>query len=137
MVALTVRTAKTLTPVVTDGPVVGRSVEVVSLDGRRRNTRLSGARLEELLERYQSGDVPVRELAKEFGVDRSTLLLHVQRAGLVRRSESTFWSETELARAVARYQAGALCREIAVEFGVSKSTVARRLQAAGVSMRGR
>lgn len=65
--ALSVRTAKTSTPVVTAGPVVGRSVDVVSLKGRRRNTRLSGERVEELLERYRAGDTSVRELAEEFG----------------------------------------------------------------------
>jgi len=87
-----------------------------------------------LLERYQQ-DVSIKDLAEEFGIDRSTLLLHVQRAGLPRRNEATFWDDDTLARATARYEARAICREIAVEFGVHKSTVARRLQQAGVSLR--
>lgn len=97
--------------------------------------RLSGEQVARLLERYQAEQVSVRELAAEFGIDRSTLLLHVQRADLPRRNESTFWDADTLDRAIRLYEAGALCREIAFELGVSKSTVARRLQAAGVAMR--
>lgn len=136
MVALTIRTAKQATPVVTAGPLAA-GCEVAALPGRRRNVRLTGEQVARLLGRYQDEGVSVRELAEEFGIDRSTVLIHVQRAGLPRRNESTFWDEPTLARAVARYEAGALCREIAVEFGVHKSTVARRLQQAGVNMRGR
>ena len=108
--------------------------EVSALAGRRRNIRLSGDQIAQLLERYQAEQISVRELTEEFEIDRSTLLLHVQRAGLPRRNESTFWSEAELARAIEQYEAGAPCREIGVEFGVSKSSVARRLQQAGVSL---
>jgi len=92
--------------------------------------------VDQLLGRYQQDD-PIKDLAVEFGIDRSTLLLHVRRAELPWRNESTFWAEATLARAIRRYEGGALCREIAVEFGVHKSTVARRLQLAGVTLRGR
>jgi len=111
--------------------------EVSPVLGTRRSVRLTGEQVQLLLERYQAEQCSVRELAAEFGIDRSTLLLHVQRAGLPRRNESTFWDDATLARAIERYEAGALCREIGVEFGVSKSTVARRLHQAGVSLRRR
>ena len=134
LVALTRRTANNA-PVVTAGPVLAGE-EVSSPTGRRRNVRLSSEQVVRLLERYQAEQVPVRVLAEEFGIDRSTLLLHVQRAGLPRRNESTFWDEATLTRAIEMYEGGALCREIGLESGVSKSTVARRLQRAGVSLRG-
>ena len=136
LVALARRVANSA-PVVTDCPVSPECDGVSSLSGTRRTVRLIDDQIDRLLKRYQAGQGSVRELAEEFGIDRSTLLLYVQRAGLPKRNESTFWNEAELARAVERYEAGALCREIAVEMGVSKSTVARRLQLAGVNLRGR
>ena len=120
----------------TAGPL-GSEGEVAALPGRRRNVRRSGEQVVRLLERYLDEDASVRELADEFGIDRSTLLLHVQRAGLPRRNESTRWDEATLARAIQCYEAGALCREVAVEFGVHKSTVALRLQQAGLKLRSR
>src|SRR5690606_16261100 len=65
-------------PVVTVGPAAA-GVEITAPPGRRRTVRLSREQVGRLLERYQAGQVSVRELAREFGIDRSTLLLHVQR----------------------------------------------------------
>ena len=133
MVALTIRSANE-TPVVTAGPGRVAGSEVAGLPGRRRTVRLGAEEIERLLEGYRLG-VPVRGLAAEFGIDRSTVILHVKRAGVATRTEAVRWDNDTLARAIAIYEAGALCREIAERLGVHKSTVARRLVEAGVVMR--
>src|ERR1019366_721985 len=113
MVPLGSKTAKTRTP-------------------KRVCRRLGPAKVEELIQGYADGE-HVNVLAKRFGVDQSTVQVHVRRRGLARRSPRLGANQTE--EAARLYLAGQSLAKLSNHFGVATDTVALALRRAGVTLR--
>jgi DNA-binding CsgD family transcriptional regulator len=79
--------------------------------------------------------VRLSELARRYGVDRSTVVDHLNRPATVRRSPAL--SEAEVEEAVRRYEAGMSFREVGQVFGAHASKVRQYIARAGVKPRGR
>ena len=102
----------------------------------RTQKRLRTAEVDELVAAYQTGD-SVEELAKHFGVHRTTVIAHLGRRQVQLRSTFTTWDHDALTAAVAYYASGASLATVAARFGVDPSTVANRFRRAGVAVRPR
>ena len=88
-----------------------------------------------MLAAYGAGDRIV-DIAKRFGVNRTTVLDHVGRRGLPRRSDAG-WSDEELHAAADLYASGHSLAAVGRHFGVDASTVASRFRRAGLPVRQR
>ena len=88
-----------------------------------------------MLAAYLAGD-RVLDIAATFRVSRTTVMDHVARGGLSRRSELG-WSEAELQSAADVYADGQSLTEVGRRFGVDASTVANRFRRAGLPIRPR
>jgi len=97
--------------------------------------RLKPDEIDGLLTAYLAGDL-VRDIAARFGVNRTTVIGHVTRSGLPRRSDQG-WSELELRAAAEFYANGHSLASVGLRFGVNASTVANRFRRAGLPIRPR
>lgn len=102
---------------------------------RQTQRRLKPDEIEGLLAAYVAGDL-IRDIAARFGVSRTTVIGHVTRNKLPRRSEHG-WSELELQAAAAFYADGHSLAAVADQFGADATTVANRLRRAGLPIRRR
>ena len=96
--------------------------------------RLGPDQLSELVAAYREG-VPVDELARSFGVNRTTVLGHVRRQGVPKRDRRRALLGDDLDRAVELYCEGRSADWVAEELRVAASTVRRALKDAGVTLR--
>lgn len=94
--------------------------------------RLGGDKVQEILERYRSGD-PVAAIAESFGVSLSSLQRMVKRHGLEMRDQPL--TPQVVAEAAALYEAGLSVQRVADRLGVPKSTLLRALKAIGIQVR--
>ena len=87
---------------------------------------------------YLSGDT-VNDLARQFGVHRTTVMAHLTRRETMRpeTSTATNWDDDTLAAAARLYANGASLAQVGPRLGVHASTVATRFQLAGVPIRPR
>jgi len=97
--------------------------------------RLKPGEIDELLSAYRTGD-RVLDIAARFGVSRTTVIDHVTRSGLPRRSDRR-WSDAELHAAADLYDDGQSLARVGRRFGVDASTVANRFRRAGTPIRPR
>lgn len=102
---------------------------------RQVQRRLTTDEIDELLEAYVAGE-SVRDIAARHGVHRTTVIGHVTRRGIPRRSDDG-WSDAELRAAAGLYAAGHSLAEVGQRFGVDTSTVANRFRRAGLPIRAR
>jgi len=84
---------------------------------------------------YLASDL-VADIAARFGVSRTTVLGHVTRGGLPRRSDRG-WSVRDLEMAAALYDEGHSLAWVGRHFGVDPSTVSNRFRRAGLPVRPR
>jgi AraC-like DNA-binding protein len=70
-------------------------------------------------------------------VNRTTIITHLDRAGIERRRVTRKMTEDSVARAAKRYGQGASLAVVAQVFGVHASTLAREFSRAGVAIRPR
>jgi len=94
--------------------------------------RLKTAETVELLADYQIG-IKVKDLAARYGINRNTVIGHINRAG-VRRHYPALVSE-EIMEAAQLYRSGCSLAAVGGHFGVNASTVRTALLRAGVAMR--
>jgi AraC-like DNA-binding protein len=78
--------------------------------------------------------VPIDELAAVFAVHRTTVMTHLERGGVERR---TGLIQRHLDEARRLYEAGASLAGVAEHFGVDGETVRRAFNEAGISLRPR
>ena len=97
--------------------------------------RLKAAEIDRLLAAYSAGDL-VNDIAARFGVSRTTVIGHVTRRGLPRRSDQR-WSATELQVAASLYEDGHSLAAVGARFDIHAETVRRRLRRSGVQIRTR
>lgn len=79
---------------------------------------------------------PIHDIATRHGIHRTTVIGHVTRRGLPRRSENG-WSDQELQSAADMYATGKSLAAVGALFGIDPATVANRFRRAGVPIRAR
>lgn len=98
--------------------------------------RLSAADIGELCHLYSEGR-SIDSLARQYEVNRTTIITHLDRAGIERRRVARKMSDESVARAAKRYSEGAPLAVVANEFDVHARTLAGEFRQAGVSIRPR
>ena len=98
--------------------------------------RLPAIEIAALVGLYQDGS-SIDALARRCQVQRTTVIHHLDRAHVNRRRIVRKLTDDAVARAAARYQAGASLSWVAAEFDVHSRTLARELRRAGVAIRHR
>jgi transposase-like protein len=101
---------------------------------RRQQTRLNANQLTTFAQTYEAG-MPINDLAREFGIHRTTVIELVVRMGL--RPRHPAFSPAELKETIRLYESGKSSAIVAKHFGVDPSTVLRSLRKAGVTIRPR
>ena len=97
---------------------------------RQAQRRLSPAELEALIAEYEAGG-RVCELAKVYGVHRTTVAKHVARAGKTR----PVMTEAQIDAAVLLYRDGWTLHNLGQRFGVADQTIRRVLVERAVTIR--
>ena len=87
---------------------------------------------DQLVTDYQAG-TKVKDLAARYGINRNTVIGHINRAGVRRHYPALQGAELEVARHL--YESGQSASVVAGHFGIDTSTVWRTLHRAGVKMR--
>jgi transposase-like protein len=111
----------------------------VDLWGRLSNPvqrRLPTSEIDTLIDLYREG-ASIDALARRYQVHRTTVIHHLDEAGIARRRVVRKMTDESVACAAARYEQGASLALVATEFGVHQRTVARELLRAGTSIRPR
>ena len=98
--------------------------------------RLSSVEVDQLIDDYRVG-ASIDGLARRLGVHRTTVVHHLDRAGIARRRVVRKMTDESVALAAARYEEGASLALVASEFEVHQRTLARELRRAGASIRPR
>jgi DNA-binding CsgD family transcriptional regulator len=101
---------------------------------RQVQNRLAPDKVAELVACYQAG-AQIDELAVQFGVNRSTVMAHRDRAGVERRSRSL--SSEHIRDGAVLYAKGLSLREVGRQFGVDGETVRTAFRKHGVPVRQR
>jgi hypothetical protein len=118
----------------------GPSREPVSEErGRLSNPvqrRLPSSEIDALVGLYRDGS-SIDVLARRYGVHRTTIIYHLDHAGIARRRVVRRMTDASVALAAARYVQGASLAAVANEFGVHQRTLARELRRAGTLIRPR
>lgn len=70
-------------------------------------------------------------------MNRTTIITHLDRAGIERRRVARKMTDDSVARAASLYRRGASLAVVATEFDVHARTLAREFRQAGVSIRPR
>jgi lambda repressor-like predicted transcriptional regulator len=108
-----------------DGRKAGRPL-------RQLVRKLANEEVSRLVEAYQAG-ATVYELAEEFKIHRTTVSLHLERAGVTMRRLGL--SEEQIAAAILLYQQGWSLARLGDKFGVGAETMRTTLRKAGVRRR--
>ena len=98
--------------------------------------RLSEGEIDRLTQLYREG-ASIDGLARRHEVHRTTVIHHLDQAGIARRRVVRKMTDKSVAHAAARYEQGASLAVVANEFGVHQRTLARELRRAGASIRAR
>ena len=102
---------------------------------RRRMRQLSEVEVAELVAAREAG-AQIKELASRFGVHKSTVLAHLDRAGVPgRRWAGKTLTPEQVRDAVWLYQSGLNLIEVGARFGVDRRQVSRALKEAGFALR--
>ena len=99
---------------------------------RQKQTRLGGAEIEQLAQRYKDG-ATVYVLAKEFGCNRTTVSNVLKRHGVTLRMKPLTAEQVD--EAAVLYRQGLSLARVGKQLGVSARTVQLRLRGRGVVMR--
>ena len=102
----------------------------------QRQVRLSPAKVDELVEQYRSG-TSVMMLAREFGINRETVLEQLKRADVPRRPNVRKMTDAQVVEAARIYRDGLSLVHTAERFGVSERTIRTELARAGEPIRPR
>lgn len=98
----------------------------------RLSRRLTKEMVEDIVQRYQSGESTTK-LSVEYGVSRSSVAALLRKQGVALRGQAM--TQEAIDRAVALYRQGLTIREVADKVDYSYSTVRSALRGKVVSMR--
>ena len=115
-------------PAQTENPVTDRCDShrwtTTESDELQRQVRLTEAKILELVEDYRSG-MSVAKVAARYGIHRTTVLAHLERANVPRRPKVRALTASQIRTAAARQQAGESYARIARDYDVHAETVRR------------
>lgn len=118
----------------------GRSSgEVPEQEGRLSNPvqrRLSATAVDDLVSDYVAGS-SIDALAAELGVNRTTIISHLDRRGVPRRKSVRKMTDVSVREAANHYGAGESLKVVAARFEIDARTLAREFDRAGVPTRPR
>jgi AraC-like DNA-binding protein len=98
--------------------------------------RLSASDVADICTSYASGK-SIDELAACYGVNRTTIIKHLDHHGVPRRRVVRKMTDVQVARAAARYLDGHSLTTVADEFKIHARTLAREFRKARVTIRPR
>ena len=98
--------------------------------------RLSEGQVDHLIRLYREG-ASIDGLASRYEVHRTTVMAHLERAGIARRRVVRKMTDESVAEAAERYERGASLSKVACAFGVHERTITKEFQRAEVSIRPR
>jgi len=98
--------------------------------------RLSEHDVDEIVSAYLDGS-SIDSLAKRVGVNRTTIISHLDRRGVERRRIVRKMTDRSVRQAAELYRSGASLEVVATRFGVHARTLAREFERAGVQTRPR
>lgn len=101
---------------------------------RQVQRRLKPSEVDELVVMYEAGS-SARVVAESLGINRETVLLHLERRGVRRRVNLRKLSDEDVRAAARRYMAGEPMDNLTSQFTVDAKTLRRELVAAGVVLR--
>ena len=120
--------------------MVGRTTEDEHLPtaprSRQQQRRLAPDQIEALVARYVDGE-SIDGLAREYGINRTTVIAHLERKGVERLRNPRKMTDARARAAAERYNTGLFLAAVAAEFGVCERTLRREFECAGVSTRPR
>lgn len=120
--------------------MVGRATEdehvPVEPRPRQQQRRLAADQVDEVVARYIDGE-SIDALAREYGINRTTVIAHLERKGIERRRNPRKMTDPRVKEAATRYLSGCGLAVVAAEFGVCERTLRREFAAAGVPVRPR
>jgi DNA-directed RNA polymerase specialized sigma24 family protein len=99
---------------------------------RQSQRRLKPEQVYQLIAEYQAGD-SMLQLAKRWGLHRTTVAEHLHRAGVAVRQRGI--AAERLGEAIKLYADGWSCKRLAEHFDCDDETVRQTLQRAGVKLR--
>ena len=108
-------------------------------EGRLSNPvqrRLSELAVDDLVRDYLAGS-SIDTLAMQIGVNRTTIIHHLDRHGIERRKSVRKMTDRSVLQAAKRYEAGESLSVVAARFGIDARTLAREFRRAGVPIRRR
>jgi hypothetical protein len=103
------------------GPVMPLSATIEQSRSSRVQKRLRIAEVDELVAAYRAGG-RVDALAARFDVHRTTVIAHLRRRHIKRRTTLTAWDHDMFSTAAALYASGQSLAAVAVRFGIDPST---------------
>ena len=98
--------------------------------------RLPASEIRVLVGLYRDGS-SIDALARRYEIHRTTIIHHLDQAGIARRRVVRKMTDESVALAAARYEQGASLAVVACEFGVYQRTLARVQHEAGAPIRPR
>jgi transposase-like protein len=98
--------------------------------------RLSTSDVDEICQSYVSG-YSIDELARSHGVNRTTIITHLDQHGVPRRRVVRKMTDALVAEAAARYREGHSLATVADQFNVDARTMGREFRRAGIAIRPR
>jgi AraC-like DNA-binding protein len=117
----------------------GESGALPEEEGRLSNPvqrRLSEHDVDDLVRNYESGS-SIDVLAARLGVNRTTIMGHLERRGVTRRKVVRKMTDRLVRQAAKRYETGESIKVVAAQIGVDGRTLAREFERAGVATRPR
>jgi transposase-like protein len=98
--------------------------------------RLSASDVDDFCADYVNGS-SIDELARSHGVNRTTIIKHLDQHGVSRRRVVRKMTDTPVAEAAAMYRDGHSLKTVANKFNVDTRTLGREFRKAGVPIRPR
>jgi transposase-like protein len=98
--------------------------------------RLSKATVDELVRAYLDGS-SIDSLAAQLGVNRTTIIHHLELRRIERRKVARKMTDSIVQRAATSYRKGESLRMVAAQFDVDARTLAREFRRAGLPIRPR
>jgi len=89
-----------------------------------------------LAKKYEAGST-VRDLVQSFGIDRTTVLAHLERQGVGRRRQLRKMTDADVAKAAGLYATGESLKATGARLGVNAETLRREFTKAGIPVRPR
>ena len=117
-----------------DGLSFGSPIDLKTTLYVQNQRRLKQDQIDALIKAYRNG-AGTTQLSRYFGIHRTTVWKHLERAGVPRRPAKRKLTNAQVRAAAARYSLGLSVAVVANESGVSAETLRKEFIRAGVKRR--